>query len=75
MATKSEGLQIVNRALAAQTVSEVDAASADFEAAKGRIRSDYHQAIRLVIDARREALTATGQQPTNDTGTQESETP
>lgn len=74
MPTESEGLQIVNRATAARTISEVDAASAAFEAAKGRIRSDYHEGIRLVIAARREALTQPGQQATNDTGTQESET-
>lgn len=61
---------------AAQDLAAVDAAILDFDAAcKARqIRKSEGEQIRLVIDARREALTATGQQATNDTGTQESET-
>jgi len=61
---------------AAQDLAAVDAAILDFDAAcKARqIRKSEGEQIRLVIDARREALTATtGQQATNDTGTQESE--
>lgn len=61
---------------AAQTIEAVDAATLDFDAAckAQQIRKSEGQQIRLVIAARREALTQPGQQATNDTGTQESET-
>lgn len=60
---------------AAQDLAAVDAAILDFDAAckAQQIRKSEGQQIRLVIEARREALTTTGQQATNDT--QESETP
>jgi hypothetical protein len=61
---------------AAQDLAAVDAATLDFDAAckAQQIRKSEGQQIRLVIAARREALTQPGQQATNDTGTQESET-
>lgn len=61
----------------AQDLAAVDAAILDFDAAckAQQIRKSEGAQIRLVIAARQEALTITGQQPTNDTDTQESETP
>lgn len=60
---------------AAQDLAAVDAAILDFDAAckAQQIRKAEGAQIRLVIEARREALTTTGQQATNDT--QESESP
>ena len=60
---------------AAQDLAAVDAATLDFDAAckAQQIRKSEGQQIRLVIAARREALTQPGQQATTDT--KESETP
>ena len=75
-AEEAPAARILAALTAAQDLAAVDAAILDFDAAcKARqIRKSEGEQIRLVIDARREALTATtGQQATNDTGTQESE--
>jgi hypothetical protein len=71
----SAAARILAALTVAQTHEAIDAATQDFDAAcKARqIRRAEGEQIRLVIAARREALTATGQQATTDT--QESETP
>ncbi len=72
---QTPALRIMRAATIAPDLAALDLAVVDFDAAckAQQIRKADGQQIRLVIAARREALTATGQQATTDT--KESETP